>query len=260
MEHLVATPCSAPKWSLREVLAAHAELGFRKFEAFIGWVDSALDPTADPAGYRDVAAEYGFRFTSMHLPAVKDDVEASLPRVIAAARFADALGADVVLYKATSRAGYIEAGGAFLDAIDGLGVTAVIQNHCGSPLNDVGDVLEVLDGVGDERLKALLEVGHFHQAGVAWEGAYEALQGRIALVHVKDIAQGQPVPFGAGEIDFAALTARVLGDGYEGDWVVELEGEACWSDPKRFLREAVELLTPLIEGYRPDRHSVRQRG
>ncbi|MGB2820067.1 MAG: sugar phosphate isomerase/epimerase family protein [Phycisphaerae bacterium] len=247
MERLVASPCSAPDWTLPEVLAAHAELDFMKFEAFISWVKSALDVTADPITYVEMAGRYGMRYTSMHLPPVGDDLDESLAGAIRAARFARQLGADVVLFKATSRPNYVRAAPVFLDAIAGLGLTAVIQNHCGSPLNDVDDVIEVLRGVGDERLKVLLEVGHFHQAGVTWDRAYERLRGKVALVHVKDISAGKPVPFGAGEIDFASLASALEADGYEGDYVVELEGEECRADPLRYLREAVDFLLPLIE-------------
>lgn len=247
LEHLVASPCSAPKWTLDEVMAAHAELGFRKYEAFTGWVASALDVSGDPGGYVETARRYGMRYTSFHLPAVDgEDFDASLARAVEAARFARAVGAGIVLYKAKTRADYVRAAAAMLDACESLGLTAVIQNHKGSALSDVDDVREVLAGAGDERLKALLEVGHFHQAGVTWDRACARLRGRVALVHVKDIAAGEPVGFGAGEIDFAALTATLAADGYDGDYVVELEG-ACWEDPKRYLREAVELLAPMIE-------------
>lgn len=170
---------AAPDWTLPEVLAAHAELDFMKFEAFISWVKSALDVTADPITYVEMAGRYGMRYTSMHLPPVGDDLDESLAGAIRAARFARQLGADVVLFKATSRPNYVRAAPVFLDAIAGLGLTAVIQNHCGSPLNDVDDVIEVLRGVGDERLKVLLEVGHFHQAGVTWDRAYDAFAERL---------------------------------------------------------------------------------
>jgi sugar phosphate isomerase/epimerase len=247
MERLVGSPCSAPDWTLPEVLSAHADLGFLKLEAFVSWVKSALDPTADPILYVDLAGRYGMRYTSMHLPPVGDDLEGSVTRAVRAARFARALGAEVVLFKAASRRNYIRAAPVFLDATEGLGLTAVIQNHCGSPLHDVDDVLEVLDGVGDERLKVLLEVGHFHQAGIAWNEAYEPLRQRVALVHIKDIAAGKPVPFGLGEVDFPSLASTLEADGYEGDYVVELEGEECRADPLRYLREAVDYLLPLIE-------------
>jgi sugar phosphate isomerase/epimerase len=57
---------------------------------------------------------------------------------------------------------------------------------------------------------------------------------------------GEPVGSGLDEIDLAALVAALKADAYAGDYVVELEG-ACRDDPKRYLREAVELLAPLIE-------------
>jgi sugar phosphate isomerase/epimerase len=247
MERLVASPCSAPKWTLDEVMAAHAELGFRKYEAFTGWVASALDVSADPAAYVETAERHGMRYTSFHLPAVDgEDFDASLAAAIEAAKFAKAVGAGIVLFKAKARPAYVRAAPAMLDACEELGLTAVVQNHKGSPLNDVAGVREVLEGAADERLEALLEVGHFHQAGVTWDEAYDYLRGRVALVHVKDIARGEPVGFGEGEIDFAALVAALKADGYAGDYVVELEGK-CWDDPKRYLCEAVELLAPLIE-------------
>jgi len=245
-KRLVASPCSAPKWTLDEVLAAHAELGFRKFEAFTGWVASALDVAGDPAGYVAAAERHGMRYTSFHLPAVGgEDFDASVTASIAASRFAKAVGAEIVLYKAKTRPDYVRAAPAMLDACEELGLTPVVQNHKGSALNDVDDVRGVLDGVADERLKVLLEIGHFHQAGVTWDVAYAALRGRIALVHVKDIAAGEPVGFGEGEIDFPALAATLAADGCTADWVVELEGK-CWDDPKRYLREAVDFLAPLV--------------
>ncbi|HUT01069.1 MAG TPA: TIM barrel protein [Phycisphaerae bacterium] len=248
LKRLVASPCSAPKWTLDEVMATHAELGFRKYEAFTGWVASALDVKADPAGYVEAAERHGMRYTSFHLPAVGgEDFDASVAGAIEAARFARAIGAGIVLYKAKARPDYVRAAPAMLDACEALGLTAVVQNHKGSALNDAHDVCEVLEGVTDDRLKALLEVGHFHQAGVPWDEAYAFLRGRIALVHVKDIAEGEPVGFGEGELDFAALAATLDADGYAGDWVVELEGK-CWEDPKRYLCEAVERLAPLVEG------------
>ena len=62
-------------------------------------------------------------------------------------------------------------------------------------------------------------------------------------MHVKDLTAGEPVGSGEGEIEFAATLAA---DGEAGAWVVELEGK-CWGDTKRYLRQAVELLAPLVE-------------
>lgn len=220
---LAASPCSNPEFSLEEALSAYSELGFSKFEAFTGWVRSALDIEQDPADYRERAASHGMRFTSMHLPPVGEDIEATLPVAVRGAQFASALGAEAVLFKAASREVFIESGRVFLDAIEGSGVTAVLQNHAGSPITTLADFAEVLEGIGDDRMKTVLEVGHFHTAGVSWRDGYGLLQGTIALVHIKDQIGPQPVPFGEGEIDLPALFAHMDRAGYTGDYVVEME-------------------------------------
>lgn len=245
MQRLVASPCCNPKWTFPQALAVARDLGLDKFEAFTEWTDAALDVRAEPQAYRRTAVSFGIRFASMHLTSVTEDFEASLARAVAAVRFAAAIGAPVVLAKARTRPLYLRALPAILDAAEPLGVTVVIQNHKGSALNSPDDCVEVLRGVGDERLKALLEVGHFHAAGWTWDQAYESLRGRVALVHLKDIAAGRSVPFGAGEVDFHGLFAQLDADGYEGDFVVELEDE-CRNDLDRCLRGAVEFLRPFV--------------
>lgn len=247
MEHLVSSPCCNPDLTLDEAMAMYSAAGFAKFEAFTSWCKSALDVSADPAGCLDVAGRHGMRFLSMHLPAIGDDVEAGLETAVRATRFAEAIGAEIVLFKASRRENYLKTLPAFLDAIDDLAVTPVVQNHKGTAINSLADCREVLDGVADARLKALLEVGHFHLVGVTWDEAYEVLRGRVALVHLKDIAGGRSVPFGTGEVDLAGLIATLRADGYDGDYVIELEDE-CRTDVPRYLREAVTLLLPMIEG------------
>ena len=82
----------------------------------------------------------------------------------------------------------------FLDAIEGLGVTPVVQNHSGTAVSSLADAREVHEGIADGRMKALLEVGHFHAAGVLWPDACDYLGDRIVLVHVKDQVGKQSVP------------------------------------------------------------------
>lgn len=220
---LAASPCSAPKVGRAEFLRRCSEQGFRKVEAFTGWAAAAVDIDGDPAVQRAEAADLGIRYTSLHLPVIKAGNEASFARAVQGARFAAALGVSVVLYKADSRPTYIAAGKRFLDAIEGLGLIPVVQNHAGTPITTLADMVEVLDGVDDPRLRALLEVGFFHQVGQDWREAAEVLGQRIALVHVKDQIGAQRVPFGTGEIDFRALLSWLRGHGYGGEIVVECE-------------------------------------
>jgi sugar phosphate isomerase/epimerase len=241
VDTLAISPCCNPELTLEEALAAYAPLGFTQFEAFTTWAKSALDITADPDAYARLAARHGFRFTSFHLPPVDDDVDASLARAVNAARFAKAVGARIVLFKATSRRLYIGAAGPFLDAIEGLGLTPVLQNHYGTPISSLEDFREVLAGIGDARMKTLLEVGQFHAAGVSWRAGYELLGTSVALVHIKDQIGRQSVPYGRGEIDLPGLFAQLRADGYTGDYVVEME-VADRENTLRYLAEAVVYL------------------
>jgi sugar phosphate isomerase/epimerase len=225
MKNLIVSPCSNPEMTLDEVLDAYAKLGYAQFEVFTSWAKSAFDIERDPAFYLSKGKQYGMRFASFHLPPVDDDLVASLDRAIRAAHFARAVGAKVVIFKATSRPNYVQAAKPFLNAIDGWGITPVVQNHAGAPISTLGDFREVLEGIADPRIKTLLEVGHFHSVGVSWQEGCDLLGDSIALVHIKDQIGRQSVPLGTGEIDLPDLFRHMRAVGYTGDYVVEMEVE-----------------------------------
>lgn len=246
----VGSPACIPQMSLEEILPAYAALGFRKFEAFTSWCQSRLDIDADPEEYRDLAARHGIAFTSLHLPPVNDETETSLARAVKAARFAEALGADMVLFKADSRRNYIRAARPFLDALDsgGIRVTPVLQNHAGTAISTLADFWEVIKGIADDRMKTLLEVGHFQRIGVSWREGYDLLGDSIALVHINEIRGTESVPYGTGSVDFPGLMQHLRRVGYAGNIVVELELETRDRDTERtlqYLGEAMNYLRAL---------------
>jgi sugar phosphate isomerase/epimerase len=210
--------------SLDDVLAAYSKIGYRNFEVFTSWAKSAFDWRTDPAFYLAKGREYGLAFTSMHLPRIeRDRLDETLRQAVAAARFAEAIGVEVILYKASDRPTYIKAAPAFLDSIANLRVTPAVQNHYGTPVSTLDDMKEVMEGIADRRMHALLEVGHFHSAGVPWRNGAEYLRDSIALVHIKDQIGRQSVPFGTGEIDLPGLFRHMDDRGYRGRYVVEME-------------------------------------
>lgn len=237
----IASPCCNPEMTLPEALTVYSRLGFRKFEAFTSWVHSALDWEGDAQFYRDLAARHAIRFASFHLPPVGDHRGESLQRAVKAARFAAALGVETVLFKATCRANYVAAAKPFLDQIEELPITTVLQNHAGSPISTLTDFEEVLDGISDARMKTLLEVGHFHSVGVSWREGYDLLRDSIALVHIKDQVGRQSVPYGTGEVDLPGLFQWMRSVGYTGDYVVEMEVEDR-ENTLRYLEEALAYL------------------
>jgi sugar phosphate isomerase/epimerase len=237
MDNLIVSPCSNPEMTLEQALATYSAIGFRKFEVFTVWAKSAFDINKDPADYLAIGRKYEMSFPSFHLPMIKDDFEAGLAVAIKAARFAAAVGARIVLFKADTRANLIRAAKPFLDGIAGLNLTPVMQNHMGTAISSLDDFREVLDGIHDPRMKTLLEVGHFHSAGVHWRDGYALLKDSIALVHIKDQIGRDPVPFGKGEIDLPGLFRHMRAVGYKGDYVIEMENKDKENTP-RYLADA----------------------
>lgn len=239
VKNVVISPCSNPELDLDTVLSAYAAIGYTRFEAFSGWVASALDYRNSPSDYLEIAKRYGMSFYSFHLPVVTEQIEDSLLRTIQAAQFAADLGAEIVLFKAASRELYIKSAVQFLDAIAHLRLTPVLQNHSGSPISTLSEYREVIDGIADKRMKTLLEVGHFHSSNVSWMEGYHLLGDSIALVHIKDQIGKQSVPFGHGEIDLPSLFKHMRHNGYNGKYVIEME-----------VRDKENTLTYLRDAYK----------
>jgi sugar phosphate isomerase/epimerase len=220
---VAVSPCSNPDLTLEECFREYGRLGYRRFELFTGWCRSHVTADAVPQPLLDLAARHGFAYSSIHLPALADDLAASLDAAERTARLGAALGCRCAIVKAKTRDLFADGTPRLLDAIDDLPIVPVVQNHKGTAITTLDDCLEVLERVGDPRLACLLEVGHFHSVGVSWLEGCEALAGRIRHVHIKDQVGSQSVPFGVGEIDLPGLFARLVADGYEGDIVVEME-------------------------------------
>lgn len=249
--NLVASSCSNPTVELEPMLARCAAMGYRRFEAFTSWAASHLDLDRDPVAYRALAAQHGIAFTSMHLPPVKAASGPTFERAVHAARFARDLGVGIVLFKADSRETYIAAGRPFLDAIHGLGVVPVLQNHAGSPISTLADMLAVRRGINDQRMRTLLEVGYLHLAGTRWPEAVEALAGSIDLVHIKDHIGERRVPFGQGEVDLKGLFTHLQGIGYTGGIVVEMEVSKEVEENFRLQADAVSHCRQLFSEINP---------
>ena len=223
MISIAVSPCSNPELTLEQALAAYAKLGYRRFEMFTGWAKSSVPPDGDPEPALESAAKHGFEYCCIHLPPLTEKLDASRKLAAQACRLGVALGCRCAIVKAKRKQGFFAGARKLLDAVDGLPIIPVLQNHKGTAISTLADYREVLDGVDDPRLFCLLEVGHFHSVGVSWREGYEALAGRIRHVHIKDQIGTQSVPFGTGEIDLPGLFARLADDGYDGDLVVEME-------------------------------------
>ncbi|MBU8902279.1 MAG: sugar phosphate isomerase/epimerase, partial [Victivallales bacterium] len=147
-------------------------------------------------------------------------------------------------YKASDRSTYIKASAEFLNAIAEFGITPVIQNHYGTPVTTLGDFREVIENIDDNRMKSLLEVGHFYSAGVSWEQGYELLEDSIALIHIKDQVGRQSVPFTTGEINLHSLFEHMEKIAYTGNYVVEMEVKDK-TNTLKYLQDAFNYINKL---------------
>ena len=245
MRSFVASPMCFPSDDLPTVLERFARLGFTRVEAFTSGTASALDVDSDAAGYARLAVDHGLSFFSLHLPVVDSAKPGSLERALRGIDFAHELGVPIAIYKAASIPDYIEHAKAALDRAEQAGVVLVLQNHANSVLSTDDDVAQVLTGVSDDRLRVLLEVGHYEKIGIQWASALERFKDSVAYCHIKDLRDGRSVPIGTGEVDFADLFRR-LGDlEYANGYVVELEARDLENDAaamERALHDSLEHL------------------
>jgi sugar phosphate isomerase/epimerase len=204
--------------------------------------------SGDPSVPRSLAEGMGLKFTSFHLPTIRDDIEAGLADALTAAHYAAGLGAKVVLFKAATRKIFTQVTTQFLDALGEaqLDLVPVVQNHKGTAISTLDDYKEVFEGISnDPRMKALLEVGQFQRAGLSWQEGWDYLGSRVALIHVNEIRGEESVLFGTGKVDFEGLIRRIKTSGYQGDIVVELELPSRDTNPQETIdgiRQAVEFL------------------
>jgi sugar phosphate isomerase/epimerase len=238
-DQLVSSPACQPQLTLEQILPLYAEMGFHKFELFSTWCKSAADIHSDPKPYVELGKRYSMTFTSFHLPPITNDFDTSLKNAIQGARFAQAVGATEMLYKGDSRENYIRGAKPFLDALDQekITVTPVLQNHKGTPITTLEDFRAVIEGINDNRMKTLLEVGHFRRVDTHWSKGYELLKDSMALVHINDIAPNyDSVPFGTGDSDLPGLFSHLASIGYKGNIVVELELKDRETNPERTIQ------------------------
>ena len=70
IEQVAVSPCSNPEMGLDDVLSAYASLGYKHFEVFTSWTNSAFDYHTCPQAYLKIGQQFSMVFTSFHLPPI----------------------------------------------------------------------------------------------------------------------------------------------------------------------------------------------
>jgi sugar phosphate isomerase/epimerase len=251
MERLVASPVVLPEMTAEELIPFMAGLGFRNMEVFTEYTAAAVDRHAGAPYYRRLAQPFEMSFRSIHLPTTDPSRRESLAEAEADLDFAAELGVGIAIVKAGGRRETADAAGSLLDAAEERGITLVVQNHAGSPVEGIEDLRRVLEDVGDERIKVLMDVGHLLRVGESLPAFVDAFGDRIAYCHLADIRNGAGCRYGEGEARMPTLIARMQQMGYDGGYVLELETADVAGNPRvaeEALAQAIAHLTPALRG------------
>jgi sugar phosphate isomerase/epimerase len=100
---------------------------------------------------------------------------------------------------------------------------AVEAPYSGRPIDSLSRTADLLAEL-DPAVELAFDVSHVAGGGESVEGAWDALSGRIGIVHLRDAAPGDiRRVIGHGDVDFGALFRRMHETEYAGDVVLELE-------------------------------------
>jgi sugar phosphate isomerase/epimerase len=105
--------------------------------------------------------------------------------------------------------------------------------------DDDRNAFELLIEATDDSLCIELDVGWATAAGHDPVALLERLEGRVPLVHIKDVADGRPVELGDGEVDVDACTAAAQRAGAE--WLVYEHDDP--EDPAASLEHGARTLS-----------------
>ena len=85
----------------------------------------------------------------------------------------------------------------------------------------------MIEQVASPRLCVNLDIGHAFLTDDDVDASIRMLGDRIVHLHLEDMASGvhRHLPFGQGEIDFAAVRAALEEIGYAGPYVIDLFGQ-----------------------------------
>ncbi|MBT5715179.1 TIM barrel protein, partial [Candidatus Poribacteria bacterium] len=232
---LSCSSCCVPKLSLDEALALFADAGYAYFETFTTWTGAKLDAhDIDKADAKRRIDDSGLRLSSLNVENFRAEAEADYAARIDRQRrnveWGVELGCGQVNFKGGARTeedmrALIRGAADLARFCEDLPVALAVGNHYGNRVQDLSDISRVLGEVDHPKLGLLLDIGHFHSAGVPIPPIIDAHAKRLTLVHTKDQVGTRSVPFGEGEIENADLLRRVSATGYDGFLVVEVEVE-----------------------------------
>jgi sugar phosphate isomerase/epimerase len=242
--------------SAEQAAATLAELGYDCLELCLE-ADDVRPETMSEARAQALAQafrEMGIGLASCSYHADREPLEQRAANQEAAIHVAAWMGADILVLNAEKSvdqerqwAEHVAHFCRLCAVAEQAGVTLAIEPE---PLLVVGssqDALELIEAVGSGALKVNLDVGH---AAITDPGRWSSslaetvrlLGDQIVHLHLEDMAGRvhKHLPFGQGDIDFAALKGALAEIGYQGPYVVDLFGQD--QEPRQVAADAIAAL------------------
>jgi inosose dehydratase len=272
-----------PDTPVEQVVAEVASLGYAGFETFAFVVERY---PGGASAFRDVIERHGLVFPSAYCFASYIDPatrEADITQTVGLARTIRAAGGRVAVLGASAKQkpGYTaeeyrglvatlnEIGRRTLE----LGVTTTFHPHTGTPVETRDEIDRVMSSVDPRYVGFAPDTGQIQKGG---SEAVEVLRTYLPLVrhvHLKDWVGGvvqrnadgtevdrtgyvDYVPVGSGVVDIPGIVALLDGAGYEGWWMVELDGTAQAPRPPR---EAAAMSKRYLDGLLAGAERTRSR-
>jgi inosose dehydratase len=230
----------------RQAMGELAELGYQGFETFGRTIDEY------PGGIEGVRADLdrsGIKLVSAYCSAPLIDpatTQEDIARMADWARKLKQLGGEVVVVGAARRqkeryeadeyrrmAGTLnEVGRRCLDE----GVIAAFHPHTGTPVETRDEIDAVMRQVDPSLVFFAPDTGQIQKGGSDTLAVLRDYASLVRHVHLKDFDGGPPgdvedrtgylnyVPVGSGAVDTKGIVALLEGVGFEGWWMVELDG------------------------------------
>ena len=271
-DRLGHTGITWPDAPIDRVVTDVADLGYAGFETFAHTVESY---PGGPAAFRELIDRHGLVFPSAYCfasyidPATRAD---DVAMTVAQARTLRDIGGSVVVLGATNRRkpSYTsDEYGGMIGTLNEIGkrtlefgVITTFHPHTGTPVETREEIDRVMGGVDGRYVGFAPDTGQIQKGG---SDAVEVLRTYLPLVrhlHLKDwvggVLQRNPdgsevdrtgyadyVPVGSGVVDVPAIMRLLDGAGYEGWWMVELDGSSRAPRPPR---EAAAMSKRYLDG------------
>jgi len=256
MMKLSCSTCCIPEYTLDDALTLFASAGYKYFETFTTWTGGQLDvQKVDKDEVKRKLARYGPKLSSLNIEnfGAEDGTvfQERLERQKHNIRWAIELGCGRINFKGGKRtkedmSALIRGAQELAVYCEDLPVELCLANHHGNRIEGIEDLDQIFSEIDHPKVGVVVDIGHYHSAGVDIPDLIEKHINKIKLVHTKDQIGSKSVPFGQGEIDNPGLLKLLHDLGYDGFLVVEIEVEDKENTPK-YIREARTYLQGILD-------------